>query len=121
MKEHRTHDIKTVSYSTNTENFVLIILDASGCYSYGYHLRTLFLGSVPTHRARSRGTRASLEESSEGTEQLTTLTRAGQTKQKFFSFKDFEKRLRKETWEAGGPGETLRTLFPRAQEHFSLR
>lgn len=36
--------------------------------------------------SQSRGTRDSLEESSEGAEQLTALTRAGQTKQKFFLF-----------------------------------
>lgn len=37
-------------------------------------------------QSQSRGTRDSLEESSEGTEQLTALTRAGQTEQKFFLF-----------------------------------
>lgn len=88
MKEHRTR----VTVTLPTQNFMFIILDASGYYSYMNAssftdiVFRLCAHSESQSQSQSRGTRDSLEESSEGTEQLTALTRAGQTKQKFFLF-----------------------------------
>lgn len=81
-------------------------------------LRTLFLGSMPTEQ-RDEGLAGRVLRGNRAAD-CTDEGRPDKTEILSFSFKDLEKRLREEAWEAGGPGETLITLFPRAQEHFSL-
>lgn len=123
-KIQKNNQIRFRSVTLPTQNFMFIILDASGCYS---HMNAssftdivfrLYAHSESQSRRDEglagrvlRGNRAA-DCTDEGWPDKTEILS--------FSFKDLEKRLREEAWEAGGPGETLVSLFPRAQEHFSL-